>query len=44
MQLKRDAVKQSILNKYGVPLLRLPTNGSNEMTKIRTKLDEIESF
>ena len=44
VQLKRDAVKQSILNKYGVPLLRLPTNGSNEMTKIRTKLDEIESF
>jgi hypothetical protein len=42
-QLKRDAIKSSILDKYGIPLLRLPTNGSGEMDKVKSKLDEIES-
>ena len=34
IQLKRDALKDSILSKYKIPILRLPTNGSNEKEKI----------
>lgn len=41
-QLERDALKNTILNKYGIPILRLPTNGSEEMNKICAKLNEIE--
>ncbi len=37
-QLRRDRIKDSILNKYGIPLLRLPTNGSGEAEKIRHAL------
>lgn len=37
-QLRRDRIKDSILNKYGIPFLRLPTNGSGEAEKIRKAL------
>lgn len=37
-QLRRDRIKDSILKKYGIPLLRLPTNGSGEAEKIRNAL------
>lgn len=39
-QLCRDALKDTILRKYEVPLLRLPTNGSGERNKIQKALDE----
>ncbi|MCR8843540.1 AAA domain-containing protein [Paenibacillus sp. SC116] len=42
-QIERDKKKNSILQKYDVPLLRLPTTGSNEIVKIRRKLDEMLS-
>lgn len=34
-QAKRDRLKDSIFAKYGIPLLRLPTNGSGEIEKVR---------
>lgn len=37
-QLKRDQMKDDILQKYGIPILRLPTNGSRENRKIRNAL------
>ena len=37
-QHERDLLKNSILRKYGIPLLRLPTNGSGEMKKVRAAL------
>lgn len=37
-QSQRDRLKNSILEKYGIPLLRLPTNGSKEIEKVREKL------
>ena len=37
-QAQRDRMKDSILEKYGIPLLRLPTNGSREIEKVRQKL------
>ena len=40
-QLKRDSLKDSILDKYGIPFLRLRTNTSGENEKIRKKLNEI---
>lgn len=39
-QLDRDALKDSALKKYGLPLLRLATNGSGEEGKIKKKLAE----
>ena len=33
-QAKRDELKNSILGKVGIPLLRLSTDGSNEKSKI----------
>lgn len=36
----RDALKDAILAKYGVPILRLPTNGSTEREKIQRVLSE----
>nr|WP_315022514.1 AAA domain-containing protein [uncultured Aminipila sp.] len=39
-QKRRDALKDAILAKYGVPLLRLPTNGSREREKIERMLSE----
>lgn len=41
VQQKRDLLKNEICRKYQLPLLRLPTTGSNEIIKIRNKLDQI---
>lgn len=38
-QLRRDALKDSILTKYNIPFLRLATNGSGEREKIRRALE-----
>lgn len=38
-QLKRDALKNSILRKYEIPLLRLATNGSGERERIIQALE-----
>lgn len=43
-QLERDRLKDSIFKKHDIPLLRLPTNGSGEITKIRAKLNELYSI
>ncbi len=40
-QAKRDSHKNYIMELYGIPLLRLVTNGSGEEPKIRAKLDEL---
>ncbi len=40
-QYDRDLLKNEILNKYNIPLVRLKTNGSEEEKVIRDKLDEI---
>ena len=37
-QLQRDALKDKILSKYEIPILRLPTNGSREREKIQNYL------
>ena len=37
-QAQRDRLKDSIFEKYGIPLLRLPTNGSGEIERIKEKL------
>ena len=37
-QAQRDQMKNEILKKYGIRLLRLPTNGSGEMEKVRNIL------
>ena len=34
-QLEKDRMKDNILNKYGISILRLPTNGSGESEKIK---------
>lgn len=39
-QQRRDALKDAILKKYGVLILRLPTNGSREREKIMRVLSE----
>lgn len=38
---KRDALKNSILNKYNIAFLRLPTDSSNEKNKLIDSLDKI---
>ncbi|EMB71127.1 DUF2726 domain-containing protein, partial [Streptococcus mutans] len=38
---KRDLLKNNILKKYRIPLLRFPTNGSGEKEKLIAKLEEI---
>lgn len=38
LQFERDRLKDSIFEKYGIPLLRLPTNGSGEISKIKNQL------
>ena len=38
-QQRRDALKDSIMNIYGIPVLRLPTIGSGEGEQIREALD-----
>lgn len=40
-QADRDAMKDAILAKYSIPLLRLRTDSSGEEEKLRTKLEEI---
>ncbi|MFC5702800.1 AAA domain-containing protein [Cohnella faecalis] len=40
-QPKRDLMKDSICTKYHLPLLRLPTTGSDEITKIRNALEQV---
>lgn len=38
LQAERDRLKDSIFEKYRIPLLRLPTNGSGEIAKIKNEL------
>lgn len=40
-QKERDILKNNILSKYNIPLIRLTINGSREESIIRSKLDEI---
>lgn len=40
-QIERDRMKGKVLNKYGIPLLRIKTNESGEEEKLRARLDEI---
>ncbi|QCJ42577.1 DUF2726 domain-containing protein [Bacillus sp. S3] len=40
-QLKRDKMKDEILRKYGIPIIRMETTGSGEEEKLRMKLVEI---
>jgi hypothetical protein len=40
-QKERDILKNNILSKYNILLIRLTTNGSREENIIRSKLDEI---
>ena len=40
-QKERDILKNNILSKYNIPLIRLTTNDSREESVIRSKLDEI---
>ena len=40
-QQRRDALKDSIMSAYGVPVLRLPTIGSGEGQKIREALERL---
>lgn len=40
-QLQRDKMKNEILNKYKIPFLRLPTNGSGEKEKICIALNKL---
>jgi hypothetical protein len=41
-QLRRDALKDSILERLGIPLLRLATTGSHEERRIREALTDAE--
>ena len=43
-QKERDILKNNILSKYNIPLIRLTTNGSREESIIRSKLDEIRRY
>ena len=43
-QLQRDQMKDHILQKYDICILRLPTNGSGEAEKIRTALRKCMAF
>jgi very-short-patch-repair endonuclease len=40
-QLQRDALKDRILDKYSIPIIRFATDGSEEEKKLHTKLNEI---
>lgn len=40
-QAERDVLKDSVLKKSGLPILRLSTVGSNERCRIRKKLEEV---
>lgn len=41
IQLKRDNIKDQILQKYGIPIIRLKTTGSDEEEILRRKLSEL---
>lgn len=41
IQNKRDEIKNSIANKYNIPMLRFKTNGSNEKEKLHNKLNQL---
>ncbi|MBB5143059.1 AAA domain-containing protein [Desulfovibrio intestinalis] len=41
IQYARDRMKDEILKRYNIPILRLATNGSSEEQRIRSKLSEI---
>ncbi|HBX22179.1 MAG TPA: DUF2726 domain-containing protein [Desulfotomaculum sp.] len=43
-QLERDKMKDTILQKYGIPVLRIKTNESGEETRLRDKLIQIIYF
>lgn len=40
-QAKRDALKDSVLKKCGLPIMRLSTIGSKERSRIRKKLEDV---
>ncbi|WP_163528708.1 AAA domain-containing protein [Halobacillus ihumii] len=40
-QLSRDEMKDAILKKYGIPIVRMKTTGSEEETILRNKLKEL---
>ena len=40
-QSQRDGLKNEILKKYNIPLIRLSTIGSDEKNIIKSKLDEL---
>lgn len=40
-QSEHDALKDSVLKKCGLPVLRLSTIGSNERSRIRKQLEEV---
>jgi very-short-patch-repair endonuclease len=42
-QQRRDALKDAILRRHGLEVLRLPTTGSGELAKIRTALERVRS-
>jgi hypothetical protein len=39
--LERDKMKDRILQKYGIPIIRIKTNESGEETRLRNKLNQI---
>lgn len=41
MQLERDKMKDDILRRYSIPVMRFSTNGSNEKQKLLKKLEEV---
>ena len=41
-QQRRDRIKDAILEAHGLPLLRLPTTGSGEVSKLRAALSAVE--
>jgi len=43
LQLKRDKLKDDILKKYNIPIIRFATNGSNEEERLISKLQEINA-
>lgn len=43
-QLNRDKMKDAILEKYGIPILRIKTNESGEEAKLRNKLTQILKY
>ncbi len=40
-QLKRDKMKDGILQRYNIPIIRFPTNGSQEEKRLLEKLNEV---